>query len=150
MNDKFLIYIDRLIQGKKDNLSFEVPPSFLEINEDDLSFEDTVFIEMESYIAEDHLILHLDLSTTCTIPCGLCNQKTRKEISLNGEYYTIPLKEIPSRVYNFKEAIRESILLEVPSYYQCNDPNCPGKEELKKYLKQESVQASCPFADLDC
>lgn len=150
MNDNFVIYIDRLLQGDKEVASFEAEPSFLEINELDLSFEDKVEIDFEAYVADSHLILHFDVRTSCVVPCNLCNQKVRKAISLNGEYYTIPLKEITSRTYNFKDEIRESILLEIPGYYQCSDPACPGKEALKKYLKQEPVNANLPFADLDC
>ena len=56
--------------------------------------------------------------------------------------------------YNFKNLLRETILLEVPSFAECEGGSCPKRKEYNKYLKESSNEQSedegyQPFADLD-
>jgi hypothetical protein len=148
MDEKFRIYIDRLALGNEEEISLCLPSDFLDIHEAELTFIGDVSIEGKAYLAEEHLIIYLDIEATCSMPCSFCNEIKIMELSAKEQYFTIPLAEINGKTYNFLEDAREAILLETPSYYQCQGDTCPAKNELKKYLKQPST-SNCPFADLE-
>jgi cytochrome oxidase Cu insertion factor (SCO1/SenC/PrrC family) len=75
-------------------------------------------------------------------------------IEIDNFYHSEPLSEIKGAIYNFKDLLRETILLEVPSFAEC-EGNCPRRQEVSKYLKepsddqQDSEDGYQPFADLD-
>jgi predicted SprT family Zn-dependent metalloprotease len=61
VNGEFMelkIYIDRLKDGKLEKLSASVPTAFLDTHDAELSFQDTLTLSGEAYIANDHLILN--------------------------------------------------------------------------------------------
>jgi DUF177 domain-containing protein len=150
-SDSFRIYVDRLYDGHVEVLDEEVPPDFLEVHERDLTFNDPLFFKGEAYIAQDDLILHLSISTYATIPCSICNEPVKVEIKELDFYQAEPLKEIKSGIYNFKELMREVILLDAPSFAECNQGNCPRRKDIEKYLKVEGERDNQyhPFADLE-
>ena len=111
-------------------------------------------VKGEAYLAEQSLILHLNIETFCKIPCSICNSPVRVPVQLKNFYHTVPLEEIRGGIYNFKELIREAILIETPHFAECNDGLCPRRQEIQKYLKDESKDTSAeegyhPFADLE-
>ena len=106
MDEKFSIYIDRLASGNDEEISLSLPSDFLDIHEADLTFIGDVSIEGKAYLAEDHLVLHLDIQATCTMPCSFCNEIKKMELSSKEQYFTIPLAEISGKTYNFLEDVR--------------------------------------------
>jgi uncharacterized metal-binding protein YceD (DUF177 family) len=149
-DDSFKIYVDRLRDGQQATISEQLSPKFLDVSEEELTFKEPVSIEGEAYIAGDSLIIHLAISTNCTLPCSICNKPVEVPISIEEFYHAEPMEDIKSGIFNFCDILREAIIIEVPPFTECNDGNCPSRKELKKYLKQEQSadEGYHPFADL--
>jgi uncharacterized metal-binding protein YceD (DUF177 family) len=156
MDERFKIYIDQLRDGEVENLLEEFSPEFLDVNEPDLKFIDPINLRGEAYLAENMLMLHLDIKTACMIPCSICNESVKVPIEIIGFYHAVPLDEIKGGIFYFQEMLRETILLNTPILAECNQGKCPQRTSLQKYLKPESSSGSRegddgyhPFADLD-
>ena len=154
MDDYFNIYADRLRGGQVENLERSYAPDFLQIEEKEVVFPDPINVAGQAYIANNDLVLHLDISTSVMVPCAICNESIRMPIAVKGLYQLIPLDEIRGGVYNIRELLRESVLIEVPLFAECNNGNCPHRGEIKKYLHQNSDHSEDaeegyhPFKDL--
>lgn len=150
-SDNFNIYVDRLYDGHTEVIDETVSPDFLDIHERDLAFNDPLLLKGEAYLAEDELILHLSITTYATIPCSICNEPVKVEIKEFNFYQAEPLKEIRAGVFNFKELLREVILLDVPAFAECDGGECPRRKEIEKYLKVEGEgdDEYRPFANLE-
>lgn len=154
MDDQFKIYIEQLRGGHETQLDEKLAPAFMDIREDELSFEKEIDLQGKAYLAEDELIINWDIHTEALLPCSICNEKVSVPIDIENFYYSEPLSSIKSGVYNFKELLRETILLEVPPFAECHQGQCPKRKEIGKYLKPDSIDEDAnegyhPFADLD-
>ena len=155
MNEDFNIYVDQLRDGEVKAIEEHFSPSFLDIHEDDLAFEKEVIVNGEAYLADQELVLHWSVETEARVACSICNDKVSVPLVIEGAYQSISLAEIKGAVYDFKELLREAILLEVPSFVECHGGSCPKRQDFRKYLKQESPETASgedgyrPFADLD-
>src|SRR5262249_1756536 len=152
-DDVFKIYIEQLRDGHEEKIHEQLDPRFLDVQEPDLLFDKPVELEGVAYLAEHELVFHWDIWTEVLIPCSICNEPVRVPIHIQNFYYSEPISEIKSGVYNFKNLLRETILLEVPTFTECNQGHCPKREEYRKYLKESSNRPSDeegyhPFADL--
>lgn len=146
----FKIYVEQLRNGHSREVNEAFPPDFLEIQEENLSFTDKVTVEGEAYLAGDTLVLHFVIAAHGIIPCSICNEPVKVEISISDFYHAEPLAEIKTGVFNFRDIMREAILLETPVFAEC-EGKCPKRKEIKKYLKQntkEQKEGYRPFADL--
>jgi len=156
MDDFFKIYIEQLREGHEEKIHEQLGPDFLDIHEPDLTFDKPVELEGVAYLAEHELVLHWDIRTEALVPCSICNEPVRVPIHVQNFYYSVPDSEIKTGIYNFKDLLRETILLEIPAFAECDGGNCPKREEYRKYLKESSNLPSSddeegyhPFADLD-
>lgn len=154
MNDIFKIYIEQLRDGREEKIHEKLDPSFLDIHETDLVFDKPVELEGVAYLAEHELVLHWDIRTEVTIPCIICNESVTVPMHIQNFYYSEPIAEIKTGIYNFKDLLRETVLLEVPPFTECHDGKCPQRKEYQHFLKESSDQFSDeegyhPFADLD-
>lgn len=157
MNEAFRIYIEQLRDGHVEEISENLTPEFLDVNEKDLVFTEPVVVSGQAYLAGDELVLHMNVSTKGKMPCIICNELVDVEIKIEGFYFNVPLEEIRTGIYNYKQMLRETILLETPHFCECNQGNCPRRKEIDKYLKKEETSGSRemqeerhqPFADLD-
>lgn len=156
MDDRFKIYIEQLRDGHIEAISESFSPDFLEVQEKDLRFPNPIEVKGEAYLAEDNLVLHLTIATTAIIPCSICNEPVSVKIDIDGLYYAIPVEEIRAGIFNFREILRESVILEAPALSECNDGHCPQRKEIEKYLKKDRVPSDLdldegyqPFADID-
>jgi len=141
------IYIDRLTNGKTEEIDESLPPDFLDIDEGNLSFSKPVKIKGEAYIATDELILKLDIETFATIPCKICSEDNEHPIQIKSFYLTEDLEKIKAAVYDYASSLREAILLEIPPYVEC-EGNCPEREKLEKYLNDQGDETTHPFSSL--
>lgn len=155
MNEAFKIYIDQLKDGHTEEITEKVTPEFMDIQEEDLNFVDPIEVKGEAYLAENDLVLHLDIETFATIPCAICNEEVKVPVKLNNFYHTVPSEEIKSGIYNFQEMLRENILLTTPLFAECNEGQCPQRDELKKFFYDSDSpghnsgdEGYHPFADL--
>ena len=154
IDDTCRIYVEQLRDGHSEKLNETLAPDFLEVHEADLSFVDPVIVSGEAYLADNELILRMDISTKATMPCRICNELIKVDIQIPGLYSAVPMDEIKSAVYDFRGLLREVIILEVPNLVECNQGQCPTRDEVKKFFKNEKDDQSDedgyrPFADLE-
>lgn len=149
------IYIDRLKNGPAQKIEETLSPDFLELDEEDLVFDDPVNLKGEAYLADDHLVIHLNIDTLAYLPCSICNDAIHTSIAIKNLCITHPLSEIEGAVFDLAEEVRESILLQTPLFIECTNGKCPERENIKKFLKPEQSIPEVgdithfPFADLD-
>ncbi|MBA3958175.1 MAG: hypothetical protein H0X51_07270 [Parachlamydiaceae bacterium] len=149
----FNVYLEQLREGHTLSVNEKVPADFLDVAERDLSFTDSVSINGEVYLAGDNLILHFVLIAQGIIPCSICNEPVHTEIHLDNFYHAEPVSEIRGGIYNFRDVVREAILLEAPPFTECNNGKCAKRKEIKKYLTapeegKNREEGFRPFADL--
>lgn len=135
MEDEFKIHVDRLKHGEMEKIRETVSPEFLEQDDAELAFVSEIAFAGEAYLAEQELVIHLDIETKAKLPCSICNEPTETTLILKGLYHVVPLQEIKTGVYNLKEFLRETIILEAPHFVECHDGHCPKRKDLKRYLK---------------
>ncbi len=104
--EKFKIYIDRLKHGHIEKIDVTTPPSFLEVDEESLVFSEDVRVEGQAYLAEDHLVVQVDFQTAAFIPCSICNQPVRIPIDIRDHYFTEPLTEVHSAIFDITNEVR--------------------------------------------
>jgi uncharacterized metal-binding protein YceD (DUF177 family) len=155
MDEVFKIYVDQLRDGHEKKIKETLAPDFLDVQESDLEFKKTIELKGEAYTADQELILHWNILAEALLSCSICNGKVPVEIKIDDFYHSEPLEEIKGAIFNFKNLLRETILLEVPAFAECNQGDCPRRKEVSKYLKDPSQSQSDeeegyqPFADLD-
>jgi uncharacterized metal-binding protein YceD (DUF177 family) len=155
MEDSFKIFIEQLREGRTEEIKECFSPAFLQLQEDELHFLDKIAVDGEAYLADDDLVLHLDIDAQCSLPCSICNGAVLKKVNISDFYYTVPVKKIKSGVYDYQKILRETILLETPAFAECNEGKCPQRKQIEKYFKKESSVLSeveegyQPFANLD-
>ncbi|MBS0605236.1 MAG: hypothetical protein JSS60_09420 [Verrucomicrobia bacterium] len=149
------IYIDRLKGGHTHKIEETLPPEFMDLDDDELLFEEPIHVSGDAYLADDHLIIHLNITTSALLPCSICNDAVETPIAIKNIYLTEPLAEIKGAIYDCAEQVRETILLQTPLFTECNNGKCPERESIKKFLKPEEKPSApgdivhFPFADLD-
>lgn len=155
MEDIFKIYVEQLRDGHIEKIAGEITSARLELNDAELRFKDPIELTGEAYLANDALVLNFDVSGKAEIACTICNQPVELDVEVANFYHVEPLDEIKSGVYNFREILREDILLNTPQFAECGG-NCPRREDVKRYLKpitedpaqKEEQDGYQPFADL--
>lgn len=153
MSEALRIYVDRLKNQASETINESVPPDFIGVNEKDLRFTDPVDVTGEAYLAQDELILKLNVSTVAQMPCAICNQPTAIPIDIeltNAE----PIHGLKRGYFDLGDMIREAVLLDVPLVVECHDGQCPARSEMEPFLKKKKSGGDPgdgyqPFADLD-
>ena len=138
----FTIYVDRLSEGRIETFQEKVDPAFLDVKDGNLFFEEPVLFEGTAYLAETHLVLNMDVSTRYRTFCKICNDLISLPFVLKGLYITEELANIPSKLFDLEETLRDSILLEIPMYNEC-EGGCLMRKELNSYFKKETIQHGC-------
>ena len=133
MDHSLKIFIDRLEGGKVERFNEELSTDFLDC---DISFHESVTVKGKAYLAEDHLVIQLQVKVVASL-------------ELKDFYHTEELGNIRGAIYDMQTVLRETILLEIPSFIECHG-NCPKRNELNKYLSNNGVEETIqyPFADL--
>lgn len=149
MNSPFQIWIDRLKNGQTQTITESFPSDFLDIQEEELKMHSPVHVVGEAYLTESELILHFNASTKLKMPCAICNEMIEVDLSIKDCYHAVPVNEIPSGIYDYKEDLRESLLIEVPQYVECNQGNCPERKIIAPYMhKKQKETSNFPFSNL--
>lgn len=150
MNEALKIFVDQLRDGHTEKIHETVSSSFLDLDEKDARFDEKVSIDGDAYLADQELILHLDIQAKVFIPCSICNTSVALPVDLSNVYYSIPPEDFKSGVFYMGDLLREAILLETPRFAECNQGKCPQRKELSKYIREEDQNNTYhPFADLD-
>ena len=137
--DLFKVFVEQLRSGNVEQLLEELDPSFLDVREKELAFNDPVLLKGEAYLAEDDLILHFGISTFAELPCSICNETVKVPINVQNVYHHEPLSEIKGGVFNMLNVLREAVLLEIPSFAECNNGNCVKRKDLEKYIRKPTA-----------
>jgi hypothetical protein len=137
MLEVFNILIDRLKGGQTQKIEESLSPTFLGPEEPELRFASNVEVHGETYVTDSHLIVHLKAHMKIRMPCAVCNQMIEKPLKVDDFYHTQALEEIPSAIFNYSEALREALLIELPRTVECNEGNCPDRNVMKAYIRSK-------------
>lgn len=155
MKDHIKVYVDRIRDGEEDEISETLAPSFMDIHEEEMRFEDPVTIEGQAYVTDDWLIINLAIQTTVQLVCSVCNEPFSMAIDIQDMVHDEPLENIRDGHFDILPLVRESILLAVPFYPQCGLTVCNKRKEIEPFLKHDKPaveeakeQGHNPFKDL--
>lgn len=151
LTDTLKIYVDRLRDGEKDKIDATVAPDFMDVQDDGIKFIEPIHVKGEFYLAEHEFVMHLDVSTKGQLPCRVCNRDVTVEISIKDAYQVVKVSDIKGAVFDLSDTLREMILLEVPSYAECNQGACKERKDIASYMKsekKEQTEGQNPFANL--
>jgi uncharacterized metal-binding protein YceD (DUF177 family) len=150
MTEDFKIYIDRLKDGHSQKIDGSFNPAFLDVDEEELQFDQPVIVKGEAYLTDDHLVIHLSAATMAEMPCSMCNKMIKTPLTVGNFYHTEPLEQIPDAIYDFGLALREALLIELPHTVECNKGNCESRATIVAYMRGEKrTETYFPFSDLD-
>lgn len=150
-----VVLIEHLKSGKSVVIDEHFDSDVLALNDDELTFSSPIRVKGSSYLAEDLIVIQLDIDGIYHLPCSVCNRPVTIPFALKNTYITKPLSECCGGKIHFMEDLRESILLEVPSFAECNGKQCPERAQLAKHLKPHTQETSkqedlyYPFDDLE-
>lgn len=155
MDDAFKIYVDQLRDGHSEKIDETLDPSFIDLHDPDLTFQDPVRMTGEAYLADSDFVIRFDVDTVAVVPCAICNAMIKVPVQIRDAYIVAPRAEIKSGIFNFKELLREQIVLDAPQHVECGGGQCPHRKEIAKFLKESSEDSDekgddyyRPFADL--
>ncbi len=149
MHPILCLYIDRLKGGKSEKIEGVFTPKELDLIDDSVHFKSDIQLQGEGYVAEDELLFRFSLETEVELPCLICNEPVKYPIVLKGVYKAFAIDQIKGGVCDIVPAIREEILIALPSFVECGEGACPSRKELKQYLKAEGEgDVYHPFSDL--
>lgn len=143
MQEKFKIYVDRLNGGREEAISECFSPDFMALSDGTHQFPEDISVSGKAYLADSHLILHLDIATRYIACCKICNEEMALPLTLKGLYLAEEVENIPGHVFDMQQPLRDAILLEIPMYSECKG-NCPKRFEYSMYLKSSSDDPPLP------
>lgn len=151
-SDAFKILIDRLKGGQTQKIEEGLSPAFLGPDEAELRFATPVKVKGEVYLTDAHLIIHLKAQTKVGMPCAVCNQLIETELKVDNFYFTVAVEEIKSAIFDYSDALREALLIELPKTVECNGGKCPERATMEPFLRSKARSEKTsyfPFADMD-
>jgi uncharacterized metal-binding protein YceD (DUF177 family) len=134
MDDTFKIFVGRLKVEHEERIEEILSPDFLDIQEAELAFQAPVYLRGIADVADEMFVLRLVIETELIMPCAICNQGTAIKISIPDFYYTEALAEIKGGLFDYRDILREAILLEIPYTAECNSGHCPERAAMAKYF----------------
>lgn len=143
----FEISMDRLKGGVSQKIDLLVSSSFLGADEPELKFEKKTSLKGEAYLTDDHLIIHLAVKTEAMMPCAVCNEMTAVELKVDDFYHAEPVGQIKGPQFDYSEALREALLLELPKIAECQG-KCPNRGTIEPYIRPKD-RTYFPFAGMD-
>ena len=139
MKDSFVIYIDRLSEEREEPIDLSIDSAILEVDEAGLGFQGDVDVSGKAYMANEHLVIDLSINAIALLPCKICNEMRPYPIEIGHTLITRDLSETKGGLYNFGGDVREAILIEIPSIFECNGGDCPARKEMEKYLANKET-----------
>ncbi len=144
----FKILIDRLKGGSSYKIDLKADPEFLGPDEPELIFDAPVIVKGEAYLTDEHLIIHLKAATQAKMPCAICNQMIEIDLQVDNFYHAEPTSEIKGAIFDFSEALRASLLIELPRTVECNGGKCHERASMAPFI-QPKERTHFPFANMD-
>lgn len=148
MKNIFEINTDLLKVEKELKFDEKLSFDFLDIHEKELIMNSDVCVKGSFYLADNFLVIKLFAKTQYQKPCIICNDFITLDLC-DDFYHSVPMEEIKGGVYDFKEELRNSLLLKIPQFAECNEGNCPQRKNLEKYINvNENSEEYFPFKTL--
>ena len=149
MKEKLKIYVER-IRDNSEEIEETLAPTFMEVNENELTFEKPVTLSGEAYVTDDYLIATLTIKTEVELVCAVCNEPFVFEVEIDNMMHEEPLETIKDGTFDLLPVVRENILLAIPFYPQCGITECKNRDSIEPYLKKGGTPApeNNPFKDL--
>lgn len=144
-----IIYIDALKHQENVFFQEKLSPDFLDISEKELIFDQQVDLFAKAYLSNDYLIICFSAKTIFQMPCRICSKNISLPLSIENEYKTIILENIKGGIYDFKEDLREELLIKLPFFVECNLGNCKERTSLEKYIKKPSNKVDDNYFPFD-
>lgn len=132
--DSFVIYLDRLRDERAETIDFQVDADEIQIAEEQLRADGQVTLKGKAYLANDHLVLDLSIKAVLLLPCKICTEMRPFPVEIEHTIITRDLDGIKGAKYNFFNDVREAIMLEIPTIFECNGGHCSQRDALQKYL----------------
>ncbi len=154
MTQDLKIYIDRLQNGHVEKIDSLINIKDLDIEEEkELLFSSPVQITGKTYIAEEDIIVNLNIKFTVKLPCKICNELSEIPVEIDNFYHAEELTSV-ALCFSYKDMLREAILLEIPSFVECNNASCPERLNLAKYFNENEEKHKMdnfhfPFKELN-
>lgn len=145
----FHILIDRLKDGQIHKIDLSLEAEFLGPDEGELKFHKPVLVQGDAYLTDEYLVLRLKAATQIQMPCAICNQMIEIDLKMDHFYHTEPILEIRGAIFDFREPLRESLLIELPKTVECNNGKCEGRESIAPFIKSEKEKTHFPFINMD-
>ena len=136
-NQDLNLYVDRLRAGEYKNSSFVTSPIIMEGINNEASYDHDIKVETDATIAAEFLILNISIETEVKIFCKICNSPITKKISVSEKHVSFSLSDMKSGLFSLAPFICELININTPRYQECKG-NCPERDTLSKYLKQNN------------
>lgn len=150
MEESFKIALDLLRDGQDYLIKETFPSDFLDVHEEELLFQEKVQVQGKASLVENHILLELKVNCSARVPCSICNQWTTLALCLPQLHITEEIQNQNARFFDYKEALREAILLEVPQFAECQG-SCPERKNMESYCKrseENKVPEYFPFEQL--
>ncbi len=142
------IFIDRLVNEGQFSQKGELPAALLELTSSDGQAQNIDYL-VNAYITDDHLIINFDVKAKLQLPCKICNELTTFSLECLKQTHLVPLNEIKKGLFEAADLIRQTVLLNIPPYCEC-EGNCPERAFVNKFLKKEAAEPETyhPFQGL--
>jgi uncharacterized metal-binding protein YceD (DUF177 family) len=144
MEESFKISLDLLKDGQSCPIKETFSPEFLDVQEEELLFQEKVHVQGQASLIEDHILLELTVKCSAKLPCSICNQWTQVAIYLPQILISEEIENRNSRFFDYKEALREAILLEVPQFAECQG-SCPERKNMESYCQRTKESKSSDY-----
>lgn len=128
---EFNIYIDRLVGGRIEKIDEAIDPVVMQSDDNMLTFDQPVNISGKAYLAEDFLVINIDINTKYKAPCKICSEMLTTSFEATGVYLTEELTKVPAKVFDASGQIRDTIFLDIPDYHEC-EGGCPDERRVKR------------------
>jgi uncharacterized metal-binding protein YceD (DUF177 family) len=145
--DQLAIYTDRLHGGATLKLAANFAPNELSVDDADVKILRPIDVHGQAYLADSHVIVQLDIATTVSKPCRVCNEDVAMDLDLKEVYWMLPIDEIQGTKIDGVEIVRELLLSEIPPFFECGGGSCPRRPEMERFIHHRADYQ--PFKDLD-
>jgi hypothetical protein len=130
-----------LKEKETESFDFEIPPQFLDIIEEELKFEDPVFVRGIIQVTASDLNLVITAQTKGYMPCLICNEMSCFILKIENFTFSEKLSNLGSNLskgyFDLLPVLREALLVHLPTVLECSNFDCPKRKELANYLPKK-------------
>lgn len=143
-------YLVDLQDGQKRSFDHMVDPEFLDINEADVRFREPFRVAGCVYQTDGMLLVEFSAEPRVELRCRVCNEWAPTPLKVVRAVLAVEMEELDqaSGMVNLCPWIREAIVVEIPSYGEC-EGGCSLREQLGHYFHNtDAPSGHQPFANL--